>query len=126
MENGDFTTIALSLEFARLNMQIRAKFSKKDRQNRLMIDNGKRLKELIRKRGFRIGAVAEAIDVAPSTMDRWTDNAPIGKLIKLSRFTGIPILEVISCFDTEDESASTTPEIQSRVPSGSIDPSHHS
>ncbi|PSB56968.1 helix-turn-helix domain-containing protein [Chamaesiphon polymorphus] len=79
-----------------------------------MIDNGKRLKELIRKRGFRIGAVAEAIDVAPSTMDRWTDNAPIGKLIKLSRFTGIPILEVISCFDTEDESASTAPETQGR------------
>jgi hypothetical protein len=89
-----------------------------------MSNGGKRLKELIRKRGFRIGAVAEAIDVAPSTMDRWTDNAPIGKLIKLSRFTGIPILEVISCFDTEDESASTPPEIHGRVPSGAIDPSH--
>ena len=75
-----------------------------------MIDNGKRLKELIRKRGFRLGAVAEAIDVAPSTMDRWTDNAPIGKLIKLSRFTGIPILEVIGCFDLEEESSSAAPE----------------
>jgi transcriptional regulator with XRE-family HTH domain len=79
-----------------------------------MSNDGKRLKELIRKRGFRLGAVAEAIDVAPSTMDRWTDNAPIGKLIKLSRFTGIPILEVISCFDLEEESASTAPEIQGR------------
>ena len=89
-----------------------------------MSNGGKRLNELIRQRGFRLGAVAEAIGVNPNTMTRWTDNAPIGKLIKLSRFTGIPILEVISCFDTEDESASTTPEIQSRVPSGSIDPSH--
>ncbi len=75
-----------------------------------MIDNGKRLKELIRKRGFRLGAVAEAIDVAPSTMDRWTDNAPIGKLIKLSRFTGIPILEVIRCFDIEDDAANSIEE----------------
>ena len=75
-----------------------------------MIDNGKRLKELIRKRGFRLGAVAEAIDVAPSTMDRWTDNAPIGKLIKLSRFTGIPILEVIGCFDIEDDAANSIEE----------------
>jgi transcriptional regulator with XRE-family HTH domain len=89
-----------------------------------MSNGGKRLNELIRQRGFRLGAVAEAIGVNPNTMTRWTDNAPIGKLIKLSRFTGIPILEVISCFDTEDESASTPPEIQSRVPSGSIDPSH--
>jgi transcriptional regulator with XRE-family HTH domain len=79
-----------------------------------MINDGKRLKELIRKRGFRLGAVAEAIDVAPSTMDRWTDNAPIGKLIKLSRFTGIPILEVISCFDLEEESSSTSPEAHGR------------
>jgi transcriptional regulator with XRE-family HTH domain len=70
-----------------------------------MVNDGKRLKELIRKRGFRLGAVAEAIDVAPSTMDRWTDNAPIGKLIKLSRFTGIPILEIIGCFDLEDDAA---------------------
>jgi transcriptional regulator with XRE-family HTH domain len=75
-----------------------------------MINDGKRLKELIRKRGFRLGAVAEAIDVAPSTMDRWTDNAPIGKLIKLSRFTGIPILEVISCFDRENDAANESEE----------------
>jgi hypothetical protein len=97
-----------------------------------MSNGGKRLNELIRRRGFRLAAVASAIDVfggaSPmenrQTISRWTDNAPIGKLIKLSRFTGIPILKVISCFDTEDESASTPPEIQSRVPSGSIDPSH--
>ncbi|WP_309742219.1 MULTISPECIES: helix-turn-helix transcriptional regulator [unclassified Chamaesiphon] len=72
------------------------------------------MNELIRRRGFRLSAVASAIDVDRQTISRWTDNAPIGKLIKLSRFTGIPILEVISCFDTEDESASTTAEIQSR------------
>ncbi len=79
-----------------------------------MSSGGKRLKELIRKRGFILKAVAEAIDVDPQTMTRWTDNAPIGKLIKLSRFTGIPILEVISCFDIEDESSLTVPETQGR------------
>jgi predicted transcriptional regulator len=79
-----------------------------------MSNGGKELNELIRRRGFRLSAVASAIDVDRQTISRWTDNAPIGKLIKLSRFTGIPILEVISCFDLEDESASTAPEIQGR------------
>ena len=59
------------------------------------------MKELILSRGFRYGAVAEAIGVAPHTMTRWTDNAPIGKLLRISRFTGIDILELISCFDTD-------------------------
>ncbi len=63
-----------------------------------MSNGGKRLNELIRQRGFRLGAVAEAIDVDPSTMSRWTDNAPIGKLIKISDFTHIPIIEIIECF----------------------------
>jgi transcriptional regulator with XRE-family HTH domain len=75
-----------------------------------MSNGGKRLKELTRKRGFILKAVAEEIDVDPQTMTRWTDNAPIGKLIKLSRFTGIPILEVIGCFDLEEESSSTVSE----------------
>jgi hypothetical protein len=63
-----------------------------------MSNGGKRLNELIRRRGFRLGAVAEAINVDPSTMSRWTDNAPIGKLFGISDFTGIPITEVIECF----------------------------
>jgi transcriptional regulator with XRE-family HTH domain len=75
-----------------------------------MDNGGKRLKDLIRKRGFILKAVAEAIDVDPQTMTRWTDNAPIGKLIKLSRFTGIPILEVIGCFDLEDDAAKESEE----------------
>jgi predicted transcriptional regulator len=79
-----------------------------------MSNGGKELNELIRKRGFRLSAVASAIDVDRQTISRWTDNAPIGKLIKLSRFTGIPILEVIRCFDIEDESSSTVPETQGR------------
>jgi predicted transcriptional regulator len=79
-----------------------------------MSSGGKELNELIRRRGFRLSAVASAIDVDRQTISRWTDNAPIGKLIKLSRFTGIPILEVISCFDIEDESSSTVPETQGR------------
>jgi predicted transcriptional regulator len=77
-----------------------------------MSNGGKELNELIRRRGFRLSAVASAIDVDRQTISRWTDNAPIGKLIKLSRFTGIPILEVISCFDLEEESSSTVPETQ--------------
>jgi hypothetical protein len=68
------------------------------------------LKELIRKRGFILKAVAEEIDVDPQTMTRWTDNAPIGKLIKLSRFTGIPILDAIRCFDLEDDAAKESEE----------------
>ena len=66
-----------------------------------MSNGGKRLNELIKKKGFRLGAVAEAIDVDSRTMRRWTDNAPIGKLIKLSDFTGIPIADVIDCFRTD-------------------------
>jgi predicted transcriptional regulator len=75
-----------------------------------MSSGGKELNELIRRRGFRLSAVASAIDVDRQTISRWTDNAPIGKLIKLSRFTGIPILEVISCFDTEDDAAKESEE----------------
>jgi hypothetical protein len=73
-----------------------------------MSNGGKRLKELIRQRGFRLGAVTEAIDVAPSTMDRWTDNAPIGKLVKLSKFTGIPLMDVINCLVVEDDSGANS------------------
>lgn len=63
-----------------------------------MSNGGKRLNELIRRRGFRLGAVAEAIDVDPSTMSRWTDNAPIGKLIKISEFCDISIVDIVECF----------------------------
>ncbi len=68
-----------------------------------MSNGGKRLKELIRQRGFRLGAVAEAIAVNPNTMTRWTDNAPIGKLFGISEFTSIPITEVIECFKPEPD-----------------------
>ncbi len=63
-----------------------------------MTTGGKRLNELIKKRGFRLGAVAEAIGVSKNTINRWDENAPIGKLFGISDFTGIPILEVIECF----------------------------
>jgi transposase-like protein len=66
-----------------------------------MSNGGKRLNELVRQRGFRLGAVAEAIGVNPNTMTRWTDNAPIGKLFGISEFTSIPITEVIECFKPE-------------------------
>ena len=63
-----------------------------------------RLNELIRKRGFRISAVAESIDVAPSTIFRWTDTAPIGKLVKMSRFTGIPLNDIVKCLVSDEDS----------------------
>lgn len=74
-----------------------------------MSNGGKRLKELIKSRGYRLGAVAEAIGVAPHTMTRWTDNAPIGKLIMVSDFTHIPILEIIDCFRSTPNPIDTDP-----------------
>ena len=68
-----------------------------------MSNKGKGLNELVKKRGFRLGAVAEAIGVNQNTMTRWTDNAPIGKLVKLSKFTGIPLMDVINCLVIEDD-----------------------
>lgn len=63
-----------------------------------MSNGGKRLNELIRKRGFRIGAVAEAIGISSRAMQNWTTTAPIDKLFRISDFTGIDIYEVIECF----------------------------
>ena len=56
------------------------------------------MNELIRKRGFRLGAVAEAIGVNQNTMTRWTGNAPIEKLLKISEFCDINIIDIIDCF----------------------------
>lgn len=63
-----------------------------------MTNGGKRLNELIRNRGFRLGAVAEAIGISSRAMQNWTNTAPIDKLFKISEFTGIHIYEVIECF----------------------------
>jgi transcriptional regulator with XRE-family HTH domain len=63
-----------------------------------MSNGGKRLNELIKKRGFRLGAVAEAIGVSKNTISRWDDNAPIGKLFRISDFTGIPFADIAECF----------------------------
>jgi transcriptional regulator with XRE-family HTH domain len=59
---------------------------------------GKRLNELIKKRGFRIGAVAEAIGVGKNTISTWGNNAPIGKLVEISEFADIPLRDVLRCF----------------------------
>ena len=74
-----------------------------------MTNGGKCLKELIKKYGFRYGAVAEAIGVAPHTMTRWTDNAPVGKLFRISDFTGIPFTEIAECFRPDPESPASDP-----------------
>jgi transcriptional regulator with XRE-family HTH domain len=72
-----------------------------------MSTGGKRLNELIKKRGFRLGAVAEAIGVNQNTMTRWTGSAPIDKLLLISDFTHIPILEIIDCFRFDREPIDT-------------------
>ena len=63
-----------------------------------MSNGGKRLNELIKERGFIVGAVAKAIGVGKNAMNGWGENAPIGKLIKISEFTHIPLDEIIVCF----------------------------
>jgi predicted transcriptional regulator len=73
-----------------------------------MSNGGKRLSELIRERGFRISAVAEAIGINRVTIGAWSDNAPIGKLVKLSKFTGIPLMDVINCLVIEDDSGASS------------------
>jgi transcriptional regulator with XRE-family HTH domain len=74
-----------------------------------MSNGGKRLKDLIKKRGFVLKTVAEAIDVNPYTMARWTDTAPIDKLIKLSDFTGIPLIDVVESFRPPRDPIDTDP-----------------
>jgi transcriptional regulator with XRE-family HTH domain len=69
-----------------------------------MSNGGNRLNELIKKRGFRLNAVADAIGVNQNTMTRWTGNAPIEKLFRISNFTGIPIADVIECFNPDRDS----------------------
>jgi transcriptional regulator with XRE-family HTH domain len=63
-----------------------------------MSNGGKRLNELIRKRGFTMKAVNEAIGVGKNTISTWTDTAPIGKLAEISEYADIPFREVLRCF----------------------------
>lgn len=74
-----------------------------------MTTGGKRLKDLIKRRGFRLGAVTDAIGVDPSTLGKWTDNAPIGKLVKLSEFTHIPLMEIIHSLVGDSPAIDTDP-----------------
>jgi transcriptional regulator with XRE-family HTH domain len=66
-----------------------------------MSNGGKHLKELIKSTGRTLEWVAEAINVSPQTITRWTNNAPIGKLYEISKVAGIPILEIIECFNPD-------------------------
>jgi predicted transcriptional regulator len=74
-----------------------------------MSNGGKRLNELIRRRGFRLGAVAEAIGVNQNTMTRWTGNAPIEKLIRISEFCDIDIIDIIDCFRPDRDAPTSDP-----------------
>jgi hypothetical protein len=66
-----------------------------------MSNGGKQLRELIRERGYTLVAVARAINVSYETMRTWNHTAPIDKLFGISNFTGIPIIEVIECFNPD-------------------------
>jgi predicted transcriptional regulator len=70
-----------------------------------MTNGGKRLRELLKEHGFIFSAVADAIGVPRATMYRWTNTAPIDKLIKLSEFTHIPMMEIIDCFRPDPSQA---------------------
>lgn len=73
------------------------------------------MNELLKSRGFKLGAVAEAIGVNRVTIGAWTDNAPIGKLFRISNFTGIPMIEVIECFNPDREPIDTDPSQIDRI-----------
>jgi transcriptional regulator with XRE-family HTH domain len=72
-----------------------------------MSNGGKRLRELIKERGYTLVSVARAIDVSYETMRTWNHTAPIDKLYGISGFTGIPILEIIECFNPDREPIDT-------------------
>jgi hypothetical protein len=61
------------------------------------------LRDLLKDRGFVLNVVADRIDVGRATMYRWTNDAPISKLIKISEFTRIPLSEIVGCFITDPE-----------------------
>jgi transcriptional regulator with XRE-family HTH domain len=63
-----------------------------------MSNGGQRLKELLKERGFVLETVADAIGISSRAMRSWTNTAPIDKLIRLSDFTGIPLIEVVESF----------------------------
>jgi transcriptional regulator with XRE-family HTH domain len=63
-----------------------------------MSNGGKRLRELLKEKGFVLETVADAIGISSRAMRDWTTTAPIDKLFGISDFTGIPIIEVIECF----------------------------
>jgi transcriptional regulator with XRE-family HTH domain len=63
-----------------------------------MSTGGKRLNELLKKHGVKVGFVAEGIGVSKNTINRWDDNAPIGKLVEISEVARIPLRDVLRCF----------------------------
>jgi transcriptional regulator with XRE-family HTH domain len=63
-----------------------------------MSNGGQRLKELLKERGFVLETVADAIGISSRAMRSWTNTAPIDKLIRLSDFTGIPLIDVVESF----------------------------
>lgn len=73
-----------------------------------MSSGGKRLNELLRKHGVRVGFVSEGIGVGRNTISTWGDNAPIGKLVEISEVARIPLRDVLRCF---------IPDIDELIPS---------
>ncbi|WP_373547965.1 hypothetical protein [Chamaesiphon sp.] len=73
-----------------------------------MSNGGKQLRELIRERGFKLVAVAKAIEVSYETMRTWTHTAPIDKLFRISNFTGIPFDDIADCFRPDPNSQGQT------------------
>jgi transcriptional regulator with XRE-family HTH domain len=74
-----------------------------------MSNGGKRLNELIKQRGFKLEAVADAIHISSRAMRNWTSTAPIDKLFGISDFTGIPIVDIVECFRPDRSDPATGP-----------------
>jgi hypothetical protein len=77
-----------------------------------MSTGGKRLNELLKKHGIRVGFVSDGIGVGRNTISTWGENAPIGKLVEISEVARIPLRDVLRCF---------IPDIDQLIPSDQID-----
>jgi transcriptional regulator with XRE-family HTH domain len=74
-----------------------------------MSNGGKRLRELLIERRWDITDIAAAIGVGRSTIYTWTTTAPIDKLFAIAKHTGIPIAEVIDCFNSDRTEPTSDP-----------------
>jgi transcriptional regulator with XRE-family HTH domain len=74
-----------------------------------MSNGGKRLRELLKAKGFVLETVANAIGISSRAMRDWTTTAPIDKLFGIADFTGIPFMEIAECFRPDRSEPTSDP-----------------